>query len=312
MAELSTRFLNMTLSSPLVVASGILGTSAPVMERCAIAGAGAVTSKSAGPEPRSGHANPVAVAWEGGVINAIGLTNPGCHEEVAILTEAKARLAKLGGKLFASIFAPTVEAFGEVARVTAQSEPELIEVNISCPNVASEFGTPFSACAPDAAAVTRSVKQALAGSGIPISVKLAPNVPNLSVIAKACVAEGADAITAINTVPGMLIDPWAGKPVLCNRSGGLSGPAIKPVALRCVYELAAALGPSVPIIGTGGVSSGLDAAEMILAGATLIGVGSVMVAEGPDALTRINAELSDYMDQMGYASLDDFRGKALP
>ena len=150
----------MTLSNPLVLASGILGTSPSLMERLAREGAGAITSKSVGPEARSGHDNPVALAWEGGVINAIGLTNPGVDEEVPVLQETKKRLAALRVPLFASIFAPTLEQFAEVARIIAQAGPDLIEVNISCPNVAHEFGTPFSASAQSAAAVTRVVRQA--------------------------------------------------------------------------------------------------------------------------------------------------------
>mgnify|MGYP000933919812 CR=1 FL=1 len=302
---LKTTFLGIALKNPLVVASGVLGTSASLMERAAREGAGAVTSKSAGPTARSGHANPVTLAWGNSVINAIGLTNPGCQEESPILIETKKRLNALGVPLFASIFAGTVEEFGEVAKVIAQAEPDLIEVNISCPNVASDFGEPFSANPASAAAVTRSVRAAVS---VPISVKLAPNVPNLAQIAKAVVAEGADAITAINTVPAMLIDAYSGKPVLKNKTGGLSGLAIKPIALRAVWELAQVI--SVPIIGTGGVTTGLDAAEMIMAGASLVGVGSAVVNDGPAVFARIARELSEFMQLEGYQSLEEMRGKA--
>jgi len=302
---LKTTFLGIALKNPLVVASGVLGTSASLMERAAREGAGAVTSKSAGPTARSGHANPVTLAWGNSVINAIGLTNPGCQDELPILIETKKRLNALGVPLFASIFASTVEEFGEVARVIAQAEPDLIEINISCPNVTSDFGEPFSANPASAAAVTRSVRAAVS---IPISVKLAPNVPNLAQIAKAVVAEGADAITAINTVPAMLIDAYAGQPVLKNKTGGLSGAAIKPIALRAVWDLAQAV--SVPIIGTGGVASGLDAAEMIMAGASLVGVGSAVVNDGPAVFARIARELAEFMQLEGYQSLEEMRGKA--
>lgn len=305
MADLSLDFLNIALKNPLVVASGILGTSPAVMERCAREGAGAVTSKSAGTEARDGHANPVTLAWQGGVINAIGLTNPGCHAEALILAETKKRLKALGVPLFASIFAPTVAEFGEVARVIAEAQPDLIEVNISCPNVASDFGTPFSATAKSAAEVTRQVRQAV---NLPISIKLAPNVYNLGEIARAVASEGADAITAINTVPGMLIDAYAAKPILKNTTGGLSGPAIKPVALRAVWEIAQAV--DLPIIGTGGVSNGIDAAEMIMAGATLVGVGSAVVQDGPAAFARIAGELQAFMDAQGYPNVAVMRGLA--
>jgi dihydroorotate dehydrogenase (NAD+) catalytic subunit len=276
------------------------------MERCALQGAGAITSKSAGTVPRDGHANPVSLAWQGGVINAIGLTNPGCHAEVPILKESKKRLNAIGVPLFASIFAPTVEEFGEVARVIAEAEPDLIEINISCPNVASDFGTPFSATAQSAAEVTRMVRAAV---HLPISVKLAPNVYNLGEIARAVAEEGANAITAINTVPGMLIDAYAASPILKNTTGGLSGPAIKPVALRAVWEIAQAV--DLPIIGTGGVASGIDATEMIMAGATLVGVGSALVDDGPSVFARINEELKAFMLSQGYENLASMRGLAI-
>jgi len=303
--DMRTQFLGMALANPLVLASGVLGTSASLMERVAREGAGAVTSKSAGPEPRAGHPNPVALAWQGGVLNAIGLTNPGAREEVGVLREAGRRLRAMDVPLFASIFAPRVEDFAETAKTIAEAEPDLIEINISCPNVASEFGTPFSASEESAAEVTRAVRQAVS---LPLSVKLAPNVPQIGRIARAVVLEGADAITAINTMPAMLIDAQAGKPVLSNLTGGLSGPALKPIALRCVWEIARSV--SVPIIGTGGVSSGEDAAEMLMAGATLVGVGSAVWQHGPAVFGRIATELRDFMAREGYPDLASLRGKA--
>lgn len=303
--DMRTQFLRMALANPLVLASGVLGTSASLMERVAREGAGAVTSKSAGPEPRAGHPNPVALAWQGGVLNAIGLTNPGAREEVDVLREAGRRLRAMGVPLFASIFAPRVEDFAETAKTIAEAEPDLIEINISCPNVASEFGTPFSASEESAAEVTRAVRQAVS---LPLSVKLAPNVPQIGRIARAVVLEGADAITAINTMPAMLIDAQAGKPVLSNLTGGLSGPALKPIALRCVWEIARSV--SVPIIGTGGVSSGEDAAEMLMAGATLVGVGSAVWQHGPAVFGRIATELRDFMAREGYPDLASLLGKA--
>ncbi len=306
MANLEVDFLGMHLKNPFVLASGILGTSPSLMERCALEGAGGITSKSCGAEPRVGHANPVAIAWEGGVINAIGLTNPGAGEEVDLLRKTKKRLAAMHVPLFASIFAPTVTQFGEVARIIAEAEPDLIEVNISCPNVGSEFGTPFSASASSAAEVTREVRRSV---GLPISIKLAPNVPNIVEIARAVAEEGADAITAVNTMPAMLIDAFAAAPVLKNRTGGLSGPALKPVALRCVAEIASRV--KLPIIGTGGISSGVDAAEMIMAGATLVGVGSAVWRDGPAAFGRIGRDLSGFMDQERYNRIKAMRGKAI-
>ncbi len=296
----------MQLASPLVLASGILGTSPSLMERAAREGAGAITSKSAGLESRAGHANPVALAWDGGVINAIGLTNPGAQDELPLLVETKKRLAPLNVPLFASIFAPSLADYGEVARIISQAGVDLIEVNISCPNVASEFGTPFSADTHSAAAVMDVVRRA---THLPISVKLAPNVPNIAAIARAVVEHGADALTAVNTMPAMLIDAHAERPILSNRTGGLSGPALKPIALRCVAEIASAV--TVPIIGTGGVQSGLDAAEMLMAGATLVGIGSAAWKEGPAVFTRIADELGRFLEGAGYKQVMEIRGKAL-
>jgi dihydroorotate dehydrogenase (NAD+) catalytic subunit len=307
MPDLTCDFLGLRLRNLIVLASGILGTSADLLERTALAGAGAVTAKSCGPAPRAGHPNPVAVDWGHGLINAVGLSNPGAIEEARMLAEARARLEPLGVPLIASIFAGTVAEFGDVARIIATARPDMIEVNISCPNVADEFGTPFAASCDSAAAVTEAVKRNT--GDVPISVKLAPNVPNIGRIAAAAVEAGADAITAINTMPGMLIDAAAGRPVLSNRVGGISGPALKPIALRCVYEIARAV--RVPIIGTGGVTTGRDAAEMLMAGATAVGVGSAVWTRGVEALGDIARELAAFMTQQGYPTLDAMRGLAL-
>lgn len=299
---LSCSFLNFKLHSPLVLASGIIGTSAGLMTRAARRGAGMVTAKSCGPAPRAGHPNPVALDWGHGLINAIGLTNPGAEEEARLLAETRTQLQPLGVPLIASIFAGTVAEFAQVARTVASAQPDLIEVNISCPNVGDEFGTPFAGTCESAAAVTESVKNAVA---CPVSIKLAPNVPDIARIAAAVIEAGADAITAINTMPGMVIEPVSGRPVLSNRVGGISGPALKPIALRCVYEIAQAV--SVPIIGTGGVSTGRDAAEMLLAGATLVGVGSAVYYRGVTALEQIGQELAAFMEEQGLPSVEALR-----
>ena len=304
--DLSCNFLGLALNNPVVLASGIIGTSPALLTRAALSGAGAVTAKSCSIEPRLGHPNPVSVDWGFGIINAIGLSNPGAAEEVHLLVEARKQLDALGVPLFASIFAATTAQFGEVARLISTANPHLIEVNISCPNVADEFGTPFAATCESAAAVTEAVK---AATTIPIAIKLAPNVPSIGRIAAAVVEAGADAITAINTMPGMVINAQAGTAVLSNKMGGISGPALKPIALRCVAEIARSV--KVPIIGTGGITNGIDAAEMLMAGATIVGVGSAVWYRGVPALGQINEELSDFMQQQGYHNLSDLRGAAL-
>ncbi len=303
---LSCDFLNFTLKSPLVLASGIIGTSPALLTRAARAGAGMVTAKSCGLAPRAGHPNPVAVDWGGGVLNAIGLTNPGADAEVPLLVETRARLSPLGVPLIASIFAGTVAEFAAVTEIICRAKPDLLEVNISCPNVRDDFGTPFAALPETAAAVTDAVKRA---ATCPITVKLAPNVPDIARIAAAVVAAGADAITAINTMPGMVIDPVSGKPFLSNRTGGISGAALKPIALRCVFDIARAV--DVPVIGTGGVCNGRDAVEMLAAGATVVGVGTAIHTRGVDAPAKINAELTQFMAQNNFGSIAALRGRAL-
>lgn len=302
---LRCEFLGFELHTPIVLASGIIGTSAALLVRAAQSGAGMVTAKSCGPRPRVGHPNPVAFDFGGGLINAIGLTNPGAKAEAALLAEAKAQLASLGVPLIASIFGGTVSEFGDAARIVAAVEPDLLEVNISCPNVGDEFGTPFAGAVESAAAVTEAVKSAVS---CPISIKLAPNVPDIARIAAAVVEAGADAITAINTMPGMIIDPVSSRPLLYNRVGGISGPALKPIALRCVYEIAQAV--SAPIIGTGGVSTGQDAAEMLMAGASVVGVGSAVYYRGVAALGEIGRELAEFMACHRWPSVGALRGRS--
>lgn len=303
---LSVTLCGVRLRNPLVLASGILGTGADLLERVARCGAGAVTSKSCGPNPRAGHPNPTVLDWGHGLINAVGLSNPGADEEVPILRDAKARLAPLGVPLIASIFAETVQGFGDVARKVAEAAPDFIEVNISCPNVEAEFGRPFAADARDAAAVTATVRRAVS---LPIIVKLSPNVPDIAAIARAVESEGADAIAAINTLgPGMVIDVDSGKPILANRTGGVSGPAIRPIAVRCVYDVSRAV--RVPVIGIGGVTCGRDAAEMIMAGATVVGIGSAVYYRGPEVFAAIQEELRAFMETRGYSNILQMRGLA--
>jgi dihydroorotate dehydrogenase (NAD+) catalytic subunit len=307
MSSLTVEFLGRQLTSPLVLASGIWGTTVTLLTRAAQAGCGAVTAKSCGPSPRAGHVNPSCVDWGYGLINAIGLANPGALDEVTLLAAARAPLQALGVPLIASIFAGTSQEFGHVAGIVADAQPDFIEINISCPNVHSEFGEPFAASATAAAEVVGCVKQTV--PTIPIIAKLAPNVPDFARIGQAVADAGADALCAVNTMPGMIIDAESGQPILANRSGGISGPALKPIALKCVYDLHRAC-PHVPIIGTGGVVTGTDAVEMIMAGATLVGIGSAIYYRGPDAITTIRSELTAWLDRHDGTDLASIRGRA--
>ena len=303
--DLSVTIAGVRFPNPLVLASGILGTHTSLMARCARAGAGAITAKSAGPVPRGGHVNPTCVDLGPGLLNAIGLANPGAEAETELLAETKAALTELGVPLIASIFGGVVDDFARAAAAVERAGPDLIEVNISCPNVGSEFGEPFSGSCESAAAVTAAVRAAVS---TPIVIKLAPNVPTIALIAQAVVDAGADAICAINTMPAMAIDLESGAPVLANQVGGLSGPSLKPIAVRCIYEIAGAV--DVPIIGTGGVSTGADALELLSAGATAIGVGSAVYSGGVDIFKEITDEMIAWLLEQDM-TLDEVRGRAL-
>jgi dihydroorotate dehydrogenase (NAD+) catalytic subunit len=295
------------LANPLILASGILGTEAELMARVARSGAGAVTAKSCSLQPRAGHPNPTVLAWEHGLINAVGLANPGVEAEVEELARTRTLLRPLGAALIASVFADTVENFARVAARLVEADPDLIEINISCPNVHDEFGTAFASDAGAATEVTAAVQEAVRGR-VPILVKLSPNVHDIATVARAVESAGADGISAINTLTGMLIDIEARRPVLANRMGGLSGPAIRPLAVRCVYEIYQAV--EIPVVGMGGVSSGRDAVEMIMAGATAVGVGSAVYQDGPEVFGRIRRETETLMAELGYESVAEMRGAA--
>jgi len=301
---LKLNFLNIHMQSPLVLASGILGLTASSMKRVVDCGAGAVTTKSFNLEARSGHKGPSIVPFEQGVLNAVGLSNPGVEDMVREILYFKKRCK---APVFASIFGRTVDEFGEVVQKTLECGPHLIEVNISCPNVRSEMGTPFGQSLKETEKVVKIVKK---HSGkIPISIKLGPHGPGLGSLAKVCEDNGANAITAINTAgPGMIIDVDVRKPVLSNKTGGVSGPAILPIAVKSVFEIYEKC--KLPIIGTGGVSTAEDALQMILAGASGVGVGTAVYTEGIEVFNKINKGIDLYLDKHSFTSLEEIRGSA--
>lgn len=301
MADLSVDLCGVKLRNPTILASGIDGVTGASLVQAAKNGAGAVTFKSVSLEPRKGHNTPVMAEFDGGLINAVGLSNSGAVASVEELVCAK----QSGVPVIASVFAGSVDEFASVAKILSEAKPDLMEVNISCPNVHSEFGTPFAADVVAAADVTKAVKKVVS---CPVLVKLSPNVLNIKPIAKAVKEAGADGLTVINTVSGMLIDAHARRPILTNKFGGVSGPAIKPVALKCVYECYAET--KMPIVGTGGVTNGLDAAEMIMAGACAVGMGSALWYRGPKAFELVAGELDKFMDAEGFNSIKEMVGLA--
>lgn len=304
MNPLAVQIAGIALESPLVLASGVLGTTASSLRRVARAGAGAVTTKSCSRTARPGHPAPCVLPWPGGLINAVGLSNPGMEAEWEELAEYRRTCAT---PLFVSIFADSPDEFGRLARRVAEAQPDLIEVNVSCPNVESEFGAPFAADPEACGRVTRAVKEN--AGAVPVSIKLSAQCASLARTAVICRQNGADAITAINTVgPGMWIDVGTGRPALANKVGGVSGPAILPIAVRAVYEIRKAV--DLPIIGTGGVSSAEDALQLIMAGADAVGVGSAVYAGGVEVFGEINRGLAAFLRERGFDSLAQAKGLA--
>ena len=304
MNPLAVQIAGIALESPLVLASGVLGTTAASLRRVAQAGVGAVTTKSCSLAARPGHPAPCVLPWPGGLLNAVGLSNPGVEAELEELAEYRRTCA---APLFVSIFGGSADEFGQLARRVAAAKPDLIEVNVSCPNVESEFGAPFAADPEACRRVVRAVKEN--AGDVPVSIKLSAQCASLARMAVVCRQYGADAITAINTVgPGMWIDVGTGRPALSNTVGGVSGPAILPIAVRAVHEIRKAV--DLPIIGTGGVSCAEDALQLIMAGADAVGVGSGVYAGGVDLFGEINRGLAAFLKERGFDSLAQVKGLA--
>ena len=304
--DVSTTLCGVRLPNPTVLSSGILGLSHEIMARVARAGAGGVTFKSCSLKPRPGYPNPTILDWGPGLINAVGLSNPGVEVMVEEIRAAKKSLAPLGVPVIASIFAETIYDFGTIARFISEAQPHLIEVNISCPNIDDRYRQMFAADPYVVAQVTRRVKQ---NTEIPILVKLSPNVTDVAKIARTAVEAGADGITAINSLgPGLILDVETCRPVLAHGTGGVSGPAMRPIAVRCVRDICRAV--DVPVVAVGGVMSGRDVVEMILVGASAVGMGSAVHYRGMEVFREVCQELREYMARHGYADLESFRGRA--
>lgn len=297
---LKTNLCKIKLNNPLVLASGVLGITKECLDRIGRVGAGAVTLKSLCHEERPGHVNPTMFNDGTAFLNAVGLSGQGIDNAVKDFK----RLDDLSIPVIASIFGYKIEHFGQVAKKISKLKPAMIETNISCPNI--DYGTPYFADPELATKITREVKK---NSGkIPVSIKLSPNVHNIRDIAKAVEKAGADAITAINAASGMKIDIDARKPILANKIGGISGPALKPIAVRCVYEIFETV--KIPIIGTGGITYGKDAIEMTMAGATTIGIGAGIYYRGIDVFKKICNEMETWMKKNRVKNLNEIRGCA--
>ena len=290
-------FLGKKLVNPLVLPAGIMDVSYSGMGIAVKNGVGLVTSKSLTLEPRTGHASPVVAEFQGGFLNSMGLCNPGINIGIDEISDFKKTFQ---APIIGSIFATNEADFSLLAEKMNNSEADFLELNLSCPNVFDEFGIPLAASKDKVFSIIHSVKKI---SNLPVIAKLSPNVYDIVEIALAAEKAGADALCLINTVgPGMLIDTKMVKPILKNKFGGVSGPCIKPIALKMIYQTYSQI--SIPIIGMGGVLTGDDAVEMIMAGATLVGIGTGVYYRGIGVYKKILQELTHFLDENNYLTVN--------
>ncbi len=297
--DMSTKLGRLDFSSPVFTASGCAAAGKELDQFIDITTIGAVVTKSVMLNPRSGRATPRMAETPSGMLNGIGLQGPGIDD---FIQNDLSWLSQKGAKTIVSIAGNNVEEFGKVAdKLRDIPGVVAIEVNISCPNVENR-GQVF-ACDPYAAAdVINNVRRNVSAS-IPLFAKLSPDVTDITEIAKSVVKAGADGLSVINTLLGMVIDTDTLLPKLSGKTGGLSGPAIRPVAIRCVYQIRKAL-PNIPIIGMGGIRNGRDAIEFFAAGANAISVGTT-VFNDPEACVRIHDETAEILQEKGIRSLSE-------
>jgi dihydroorotate dehydrogenase (NAD+) catalytic subunit len=299
---MAARVGDVELANPIMTASGTAGHGDELGAYVDLASLGAVVVKSLSAEPWDGNPPPRVHETDAGMLNAVGLQNPGV--EVWLQDELPSLVAT-GARVVASIWGFTIEAYEKAATLLAHAPPAVVavEVNLSCPNIESRK----QMIAHDPR-MTADAVRATASCRRPRWAKLSPNVTDLTEIAGAALDAGADALTLINTVMGMAIDPATRRPRLGNGGGGLSGPAIRPVAVRAVYEVRDAF-PSAAIVGVGGVASGEDAAELLVAGADAVQVGTATFAD-PRAPARVLQELERWCRRHGVGAVRDLVGSA--
>jgi dihydroorotate dehydrogenase (NAD+) catalytic subunit len=305
---IETTIGKLKLKNPFILASGVLGVNASIMVRVANVGCGGITTKSIGPEPKAGYPNPTVVELgDGNLINAMGLPNPGCEEFVDEIIETKKRT---NAPIIASIFGKDTEEFIQVAKTLQKGNPDAFELNISCPH-GGKYGAIIGQDKDLVEEITKEVKKVVS---VPVYVKISPNLSDLRIPAEAAVSGGADGLVVINTLRAMAIDINYRKPILANKFGGLSGPAVKPVALKCVFDMYASFGDQVPILGVGGVSNWKDVVEFMLAGATAVQIGTaISYCEDPVSISIFN-ELADglknYLKKEGFSKPAELVGLA--
>jgi dihydroorotate dehydrogenase (NAD+) catalytic subunit len=296
--DLATDLCGLRLDPPILLASGVLGETGPSLLTALQGGAGGVVTKSIGPVPRDGHPNPTVVDLDGAFLNAMGLPNPGAEayrEELAWLREQDPR------PVIVSVFGATPEEYATVA-TTLEPWADAFELNLSCPHakgLGAEIGS-------DPGRLEEVVKAVVGATGKPVLAKLTPNTSDVPALARAAEGGGASGLVAINTLRAMVVDLELGRPALANVLGGLSGPAIRPVGVRCVHEACQAV--SIPVVGVGGIASAEDALEYFMAGATAVEVGTAVSGSGPGVFAEIASGLERWLEEHGFTALDQVRG----
>lgn len=297
---LEIELCNVKLKNPTMLAAGVLGSTAASINWVSRSGAGAVVTKSFGLEPNKGYLNPTTVEVTGGVINAIGLSNPGVDVFISELKKIERSTPTI-----ASIYGTSGNDFSQIAE-KIKNYVDLIELNVSCPHAQKGCGASIGEDPVLTGKVVKAVKKAV---DIPIIVKLTPNVTDIVEIAIGAEKAGCDGLTLINSLgPGLKIDIETANPILSNKFGGMSGPAIKPIALRCVYDVYDAV--RIPIIGVGGIIDYRDVVEFLFAGARCIQIGTAIMYKGPSIFKEINLGIEKFMLEKKYSSIEEIVGIA--
>ena len=301
MSNLEVKINNLKLKNPTILASGVLGVSSASLSNVIRNGAGAVVTKSISLEPRKGHPAPIIITYEAGMLNAVGYSNPGAQQA----RQEFSNLSDIEAPVILSIIGQTVDDFQKVYNELKDCNFQAIEVPLSCPHTPG-YGTMGGQHTPEMASkITKALKEV---TDLPIWIKLSPN-ENLVDVGKAAAEAGADALVSGNTMgPGMIIDIETHKPILGFGMGGVSGPALKPIAIRCVYDLYKAV--KIPIIGCGGVTTGLDLIEMMMAGATGIGVGTAVLDRSVNVFSQIVKETDKWLTEHDFKKIEDIIGLA--
>jgi dihydroorotate dehydrogenase (NAD+) catalytic subunit len=299
--NLRTTIASLNLENPTILASGIMDEDAGSMMRAFNSGAGAVVTKSIGIKPRHGYPNPTFVELEHGILNAMGLPNPGIDE----FGEEISKLKKSNVPVIGSIFGSDVKEFVILAKKMQEYGTDAIELNMSCPH-AKGYGLEIGADPKMLNEITSKVKTSVE---IPVFVKISSNVSDILEIAQAAEDGNADGIVAINSVKAIKIDIEMQMPILANKKGGYSGKAIKPIGIRSVYDIASKI--NIPIIGSGGITTGEDAIEYFMAGASAVQIGTGIYYRGIDIFSKVCNEISIWMENHGYSKIEDILGVAV-